>query len=85
MNISEYLSSGGAVSVKELAARIGVRSEAQIRQWQHGYADRQPSPQYCVALEQATDGAITRQSLRPNDWHLIWPELATPSKESADA
>lgn len=84
MRLAEYLSSDGAVTVKELAARIGVRSEAQVRQWQHGYADRQPSPQYCVAIEQATDGAVTRQDLRPSDWHKIWPELAAPSKEAAD-
>ena len=80
MRLAEYLSSDGAVTVKELAARIGVRSEAQVRQWQHGYADRQPSPQYCVAIEQATDGAVTRQDLRPSDWHKIWPELAQPTE-----
>ena len=26
-------------------------------------------------VERATDGAVTRKELRPNDWHLIWPEL----------
>lgn len=30
----------------------------------------------CVAIEQSTAGAVTRQELRPDDWHLIWPELA---------
>lgn len=30
----------------------------------------------CVAIEQATDGAVTRQELRPDDWAAIWPELA---------
>lgn len=29
----------------------------------------------CVAIEQATDGAVTRKDLRPDDWHRIWPEL----------
>lgn len=29
----------------------------------------------CVAIEQATAGAVTRKDLRPNDWAEIWPEL----------
>ena len=47
------------------------------RQWQHGYASRLPGPAYCVAIEKATAGAVTRQELRPGDWRLIWPELIT--------
>lgn len=30
----------------------------------------------CTAIERATDGAVTRQDLRPDDWAQIWPELA---------
>jgi DNA-binding transcriptional regulator YdaS (Cro superfamily) len=30
----------------------------------------------CVAIEQRTGRIVTRQELRPADWHLIWPELA---------
>lgn len=30
----------------------------------------------CVAIERATGGSISRKHLRPEDWHLIWPELA---------
>ncbi len=30
---------------------------------------------YCVAIEKATGGAVSRKDLRPDDWHLIWPEL----------
>lgn len=30
----------------------------------------------CVAIERATGGSISRKHLRPDDWHLIWPELA---------
>ena len=29
----------------------------------------------CTAIEQATAGAVRRWDLRPDDWHLIWPEL----------
>lgn len=28
-----------------------------------------------VGIEQATEGAIRRWTLRPDDWHRIWPEL----------
>lgn len=36
----------------------------------------------CVQIEVATEGAVNRQALRPDDWHLIWPELA--AKVGAD-
>ncbi|WP_462387264.1 YdaS family helix-turn-helix protein [Acidovorax sp. Q11] len=38
---------------------------------------RRPVPiERCCAIEVATCGAVTRRELRPDDWHLIWPELA---------
>lgn len=77
MTLNDYLKSG-AMSVAELRAAIGAKADAQIRQWQHGYADRAPSPENCVAIEQATAGAVSRRELRPDDWHRIWPELVTP-------
>jgi DNA-binding transcriptional regulator YdaS (Cro superfamily) len=76
MKLHEYLSSDGALTVAQLRDRIGVKSDAQIRQWQHGYADRKPSPEYCVSIERATEGKVTRKDLRPDDWEAIWPELA---------
>lgn len=75
MNLNDYFASEGALSVGQLRERIGVKSDAQVRQWQHGYADRQPGPEYCVAIEKATDGKVTRWDLRPGDWWRIWPEL----------
>ena len=33
-------------------------------------------PLICVAIEQETGKKVTRLVLRPDDWHLIWPELA---------
>ncbi len=29
----------------------------------------------CVEIEELTAGMVTRKQLRPDDWHLIWPEL----------
>lgn len=76
MRLHEYLSLDGSLSVADLRERIGAKSDAQIRQWQHGYSDRKPSPENCVAIERATDGAVSRRDLRPDDWQAIWPELA---------
>lgn len=75
MNLHDYLASDGALTVAQLRDRIGAKSDAQIRQWQHRYADRQPSPESATAIERATGGAVKRWDLRPKDWHLIWPEL----------
>jgi DNA-binding transcriptional regulator YdaS (Cro superfamily) len=75
MDLNAYLKSDGALSVQALRIAIGAKSDAQIRQWQHGYSDRAPSPENCVAIEQATGGVVMRWDLRPDDWHRIWPEL----------
>lgn len=75
MNLHSYFASPGSLSVSALAERIGIRNPAQIRQWQHGYANRLPSPENCVAIEQSTDGDVRRWDLRVDDWHRIWPEL----------
>ena len=39
-------------------------------------AKQTPEPLRCVEIERATDGAVTRRDLRPDDWERIWPELA---------
>lgn len=85
MTLDEYLQLDGALSVGELRRRMAdfgspIKSDAQIRQWQHHYADRIPSPVNCVAIEHATEGKVTRKDLRPHDWASIWPELAAPQK-----
>lgn len=89
MTLNEYLRQEGALSVVQLRIATGVKSDAQIRQWQHGYADRMPSPENCVAIERATEGAVMRWDLRTNDWHRIWPELigtaGAPPVEARDA
>lgn len=35
----------------------------------------------CTDIERVTNGAVTRQQLRPDDWHRIWPELAAHEAE----
>lgn len=77
MNLDAYLTSPGAPSVSEFRERVGAKSDMQIRQWRHGYAGRKPSPEFAVAIEQASNGAVMRWDLRPDDWHRIWPELVS--------
>lgn len=41
-----------------------------------GYGHKQPSARVASQVEKMTNGAVRRQELRPQDWQLIWPELA---------
>ncbi len=75
MILHDYLSSPGALTVAQLRERIGAQSDAQIRQWQHGYADRKPSFENCVAIEYATAGRVTVEELRPAD---MWTRVVDP-------
>lgn len=49
------------------------------------YGLREASPALAMQLERKTKGAVTRRDLRPNDYHLIWPELAPAKKGRANA
>lgn len=72
MRLDQYLSIPDNSAVK-LARDIGAQS-ALISQWRNGV---RPVPiERCVAIERATDGQVTRRDLRPDDWHMIWPELS---------
>ncbi len=72
MTLDQYLNSPGALTVAQLRAAIGVKSDAQIRQWRYGYAGRQPCPAYCAAIERATLGAVVCEDLRPD---LAWTRI----------
>lgn len=44
-----------------------------LSQWASG---ARPIPiERCANIEAATDKAVMRWDLRPDDWHVIWPEL----------
>ncbi|WP_367184448.1 transcriptional regulator [Ferrovum sp.] len=62
-----------SVSQKEEIARACNTSIGYIRK---ASSTGQPlSPVRCVAIEQISQGVVSRKDLRPKDWHLIWPEL----------
>ena len=70
MNLKQYAEKH---SQKALADLIG-ESPSFVNQWIR--KDRPVPITTCVLIEQRTGGAVTRQEIRPRDWHLIWPELA---------
>lgn len=54
-----------------LAEAMGIR-QSTISEWKKG---ERPIPvARCVQIERLTDGKVSRKSLRPNDWHLVWPD-----------
>lgn len=72
MDLKTYISSerGRAAA---LAADLGI-SPSYLSQMANGKAPI--SAARCVEIEQKTQGAVTRQHLKPDDWQLTWPELA---------
>ncbi|MEX3933311.1 transcriptional regulator [Paraburkholderia phymatum] len=79
MTLDEYFNEPGAPTMKAFKEKMNalgydVQSPDQIRQWRHGYYKRIPSPEYCMGIHLATDGKVTLQELRPDDWQRIWPE-----------
>lgn len=49
------------------------------------YTPKHPNPATCVLIEKNSAGAVRRWDLRPDDWHLIWPELITAEHPAPEA
>lgn len=71
MKLKDYVAERGATAA--LARQIGAQPQLM---WQWASGVRVVPIERCVPIERATDGAVTRRDLRPDDWHEIWPELA---------
>ena len=54
-----------------MAAKIGVTASLPSMWKARGAVPAD----HCAAIEAATERAVMRWELRPNDWHRIWPEL----------
>lgn len=52
------------------AKRLGVSAQ-RLANW----LERGVPLDFCSAVEAASEQAVMRWDLRPDDWHLIWPEL----------
>lgn len=78
MNFKDWVTQKRGRSVA-VALALGIRPPT-VSDWVRGNnvipVDR------CVAIERATDGAVTRKDLRPSDWQDHWPELAQGSSSA---
>lgn len=43
---------------------------------QIAYGNKRASAELAARVEMATGGMVGRKELRPDDWFVIWPELA---------
>lgn len=72
MTLSEYFDYLETHGQSELARQLGV-SRMNIFHWRSG---NRPVPiKYAHAVEQFTEGKVTRKDLYPDTWKQIWPEL----------
>lgn len=79
MNLHKYLSD--IETAADLAQRLDI-TPVLISQWRTGL--RLVPIERCFAIEQATNGLVTRKDLRPSDWHRIWPELTEQEKDKSE-
>jgi len=69
MNLQQYTE----LHTQAALAKLIDESPSFVNQWVQG--DRPVPAKTCVRIEQATNGLVTRQELRPKDWQEHWPEL----------
>lgn len=79
MDLKTYIA-GDRGRASRLAGALNV-SRSYLSQMASGTAPI--SPERCVAIWEQTEGMVTRQELRPDDWHKIWPELRAVSQQPA--
>ena len=74
MNLRAFLDSLPRGGSAEFARKADCSTVylSQLAARQNG---REPSPELCVVIERESSYQVRRWDLRPNDWHLIWPEL----------
>ncbi len=72
MQLKQFIEGLGRGDAKKLANSLGV-SSSFLSQMASGRCSI--SPARCVEIENATNGDVRRQDLRPDDWDKIWPEL----------
>lgn len=58
-----------------LAEALGVSPQV-LSNWK----DRGVPARYCARIAKLSNGAVSLQELRPDDWHDYWPDLPAPAK-----
>ena len=65
------------IGLKASADRLAV-SPQRLSNWM----ERGVPVERCASVE--VELGVKRQILRPDDWRLIWPELAKPQQEASN-
>lgn len=73
MNLQNYFEAQGRGAATRLSRAIGAHS-SDVSSW--AKCVRPVPVKFAVAIEAATEKQVTRKDLFPDDWDLIWPELA---------
>lgn len=74
MKLRAYLDGLPRGGLGEFAAKVD-RSEVYLLQLAAHQGGREASPALAVVIERESNQQVRRWDLRPDDWHLIWPEL----------
>jgi DNA-binding transcriptional regulator YdaS (Cro superfamily) len=70
-----------------LAKMLSIISRREIKQQRvYNWLSRGDSVpvELMAPIEKATKGRVTRKDFRPDDWDVIWPELAAPRRRASD-
>lgn len=78
MKLKDYVADRGGIA--RLARQVNAQPQLM---WQWASGVRPVPIERCVPIERATDGAVSRIDLRPDDWHEIWPELVILERNAA--
>jgi DNA-binding transcriptional regulator YdaS (Cro superfamily) len=77
MQLIPYLSTLRVRAVQEaFATRCGT-SLGHMKNV--GYGHRSCDPALALSIERETEGLVTRQEMRPQDYWRIWPDLPAPA------
>jgi DNA-binding transcriptional regulator YdaS (Cro superfamily) len=88
MKLKDFLNALPRGQKSVFAAKVGIDSVylSQIASEDQGERKFRPSAALAVRIEKASNGEVSRQNMRPEDWQEIWPELAqaiaTPAPET---
>lgn len=76
MQLREFLDMSPHGAMFELARKLKT-NPANVSNWAAGR--RKVPVHWCIQIEDATDGKVTRADLRPHDYFVIWPDFSPKS------
>lgn len=81
MNTNQIAVAAQILGSQAALARALSVAPPTVHQWIDG--TRGVPVRYCVEIERLTDGKVSRQKLRPDDFWRIWPDLPAPAAVEA--